>query len=615
MCGICGITWDNKELIKQMGSACKHRGPEHEGFYVDDHVSLCCERLRIIDLSDKASQPIHNEDQTIWVVLNGEIYNFRDLRESLEKKHDFYTDTDTEVIVHAYEEFGENCLQKLDGMFAFALWDMGKKKLFIARDRLGVKPLYYCIKSDKLLFASEIKSILQDLDVQRKLNYDALCQFVTYAYTIDGQTMFNGINELLPGHKLIFTFRDKKVKIEKYWDLQLTKNLQSDEENLNTLRLLLESAINKRRVSDAPLGALLSGGLDSSVMVALLAKLSDKPVRTFTTGFGNELDEFDEARIVAEHCGTDHKEIMIDYSELINNLPSILWHMEFPYGRPSILSNFMVSNAIKKYVTVAYTGEGSDELFGGYNRYFIFTENYSKQSLEQKIESISSGFFNNKKTREETFSDKVLKNYEGKTHPSKAFGKFIIENKKYGLFNTALLFELKTEIPGAQTWRIDRAGSAHAVELREPFLDHNLVEFCASLPEKLKINFDNRVSKKHILQKLAKEVLPEKVARREKFPWGIPFYDFFNSEFMPIAKSFIEKSIKNRRPYLNVNKINLEKISNKIIQYTVNRNKEKEIDDNILRQTLFLFNLELWYQIFIDSKDLKNQPLSLEKLI
>ena len=191
MCGICGITWDNKELIKQMGSACKHRGPEHEGFYVDDHVSLCCERLRIIDLSDKASQPIHNEDQTIWVVLNGEIYNFRDLRESLEKKHDFYTNTDTEVIVHAYEEFGENCLQKLDGMFAFALWDMGKKKLFIARDRLGVKPLYYCIKSDKLLFASEIKSILQDLDIQRKLNYDALCQFVTYAYTIDGQTMFD----------------------------------------------------------------------------------------------------------------------------------------------------------------------------------------------------------------------------------------------------------------------------------------------------------------------------------------------------------------------------------------------------------------------------------------
>ena len=195
------------------------------------------------------------------------------------------------------------------------------------------------------------------------------------------------------------------------------------------------------------------------------------------------------------------------------------------------------------------------------------------------------------------------------------FWKFIVENKKYGLFNTALLFELKTEIPGAQTWRIDRTGSAHAVELREPFLDHNLVEFCASLPEKLKINFDNHVSKKHILQKLAKEVLPEKVARREKFPWGIPFYDFFNSEFMPIAKSFIEKSIKNRRPYLNVHKIDLEKISNKIIQYSVNRNKEKEIDDHILRQTLFLFDLELWHQIFIDSKDLKNQPLSLEKLI
>ena len=615
MCGICGITWDNKELIKKMGNACKHRGPEHEGFYVDDHVSLCCERLRIIDLSDMASQPIHNEDQTIWVVLNGEIYNFRDLRQTLEKKHNFYTNTDTEVIVHAYEEFGENFLQKLDGMFAFALWDMEKKTLLIARDRLGVKPLYYCVKSDKLLFASEIKSILQDADVQRKLNYDALCQFVTYAYTIDGQTMFNGISELLPGHKLIFSFRDKKIKIEKYWDLQLTENTRTEEENLRMLRPLLENAINKRRVSDAPLGALLSGGLDSSVMVALLAKLSDKPVRTFTTGFGNELDEFDEAKIVAEHCGTDHKEIMIDYSELINNLPSILWHMEFPYGRPSILSNFMVSNAIKKYVTVAYTGEGSDELFGGYNRYLIFTKNYSKQKLEQKIESISSGFFNNKKTREETFSDKVLKNYEGKTHPSKVFGEFVIKNKKYGLLNTALLFELKTEIPGAQTWRIDRTGSAHAVELREPFLDHHLVEFCASLPEKLKINFDNSISKKYILQKLAKDILPQKIVQRKKFPWGMPFYDFFNAEFMPIAKSFIEKSIKNRRSYLNVNKINLEKVSNKIIQYNGNKTKEKEIDDHVLRQTLFLFNLELWHRIFIDTNDLKNQPLSLEKLI
>ena len=183
------------------------------------------------------------------------------------------------------------------------------------------------------------------------------------------------------------------------------------------------------------------------------------------------------------------------------------------------------------------------------------------------------------------------------------------------MLNTALLFELKTEIPGAQTWRIDRTGSAHAVELREPFLDHHLVEFSASLPEKLKINFDNQVAKKHILQKLAKEVLPEKIAQRKKFPWGIPFYDFFNSEFMPVAKSFIEKSIKKRRQYLNVDKINLEKVSNKIIQYKVNRSKEKEIDDHILRQTLFLFNLELWYQIFIERDNMKNPNLALNSFV
>jgi len=275
----------------------------------------------------------------------------------------------------------------------------------------------------------------------------------------------------------------------------------------------------------------------------------------------------------------------------------------------------MVSNAIKKYVTVAYTGEGSDELFGGYNRYLIFTENSSKQNLDEKIESISSGFFSDKKTRKETFSDKVLKNYEGKTNPAKIFSEFVSKNKKYGLLNTALLFEIKTEIPGAQTWRIDRTGSAHAVELREPFLDHRLVEFCVSLPEKLKINFDNSISKKYILQKLAREILPEKIAQRKKFPWGMPFYDFFNAEFMPIAKQFIEKSIKNKRPYLNVNKIDLEKVSNKIIQYSVTRNKEKEIDDHILRQTLFLFNLELWYQIFIERDNMKNPNLALNSFV
>ncbi len=210
MCGICGISWDDQNLIRLMGEACKHRGPEQEGFYVDENFSLCCERLKIIDLSEKAKQPLHNEDETIWVILNGEIYNFREIKQQLGSNHKFYTNSDTEVILHAYEEFGEDCLDKLNGMFAFAIYDSVKKKILIARDRIGVKPLYYHFEDGKLTFASEIKSILQNQEIPREINNEALCQFLVYAYTIDNQTMFNGIKELPPGHKLVYSCAEKK---------------------------------------------------------------------------------------------------------------------------------------------------------------------------------------------------------------------------------------------------------------------------------------------------------------------------------------------------------------------------------------------------------------------
>ena len=412
MCGIGGITWTDKDLIKLMGNACKHRGPEQEGFYLDDNVSLCCERLRVMDLRDIAGQPIHNEDETIWAIQNGEIYNFKKLKKELEEKaHKFYSNTDTEVLVHLYEEYGKNFVDHLDGMFACAIWDLKNKKLIIARDRLGVKPMYYWFKDNNLIFASEIKSILQYEEVKRELNFSGLCQFVTYAYTIDGQTLLKNINELLPGHRLTYDISEKSLKIEKYWDLRLEKNTFAENENFDQVKKLLENAIDKRKVSDAPIGALLSGGLDSSVMVAMLTKLTDSPVQTFTTGFGNELDEFDEAQIVAEHCKTNHTEILIDFSDLTKSLPKILWHMEFPFGRPSILSNYMVSEAIKKYVTVAYTGEGSDELFGGYNRYVPYAKDPEYFKKEDNLESISSGFFKNKEFREEIFSNNVLQYY------------------------------------------------------------------------------------------------------------------------------------------------------------------------------------------------------------
>ena len=615
MCGICGFTWDDQNLIRIMGNKIKHRGPEQEGFYTDENISLCCERLKILDLRETAKQPQHNEDSTIWVVLNGEIYNFRELREKLEHNHTFYTNSDTEVILHAYEEYGENCLDHLNGMFAFAIWDTKKKKLFLARDRLGVKPLYYSIINDNLLFSSEIKSILQYDELERTLNYSALSQFLTYAYTIDGQTLFKNIFELLPGQKLIYYFDEKKPHISNYWNLNLKNSSDSEDIILKKLEKLLTKSIELRLESDAPVGALLSGGLDSSIMVAILNNITETPVKTFTTGFGHELDEYNEAKIVAEHCGTDHNEIELSYKKLTNSLPNILWHMEFPFGRPSILSNFLVAEEVKNFVTVAYTGEGSDELFGGYNRYIQFSEKNSIP-LHDKINSIPSGFFSNSQDRR-IFSQSLENQSLNENEPNIAFSKLSEKNPHPDLLNQVLLFELKTEIPGAQTWRIDRAGSAHALELREPFLDYNLVEYSASLPANYKINFNDDIQKKFILQKLAKKFLPDVISKRKKFPWGIPYYDFFINEFLPIAECLIDKGIKNHRPFLNTNSniihdlfSNVSKLDDKNI-----KSKNIEINDRILRQIMFLFNLELWYQMFIETDNIKNPSLSLNKYV
>ena len=616
MCGICGITWSDQQLIRSMGNEIKHRGPEQEGFFIDNEISLCCERLKILDLSENAKQPLHNEDNTIWVVLNGEIYNFKEIKNELEKNHTFYTNADTEVIVHAYEEYGEDCVHKLNGMFSFAIWDSKKKKLFIARDRLGVKPLFYSIVKNNLLFSSEIKSILQFDGVTREINHDGLYQFATYGYTIDGQTMMKNIYELLPGHKLIYSFLDNSIKIEKYWELEIKESNFAEDFYIKKLEKIFTNSIDLRQVSDAPIGALLSGGLDSSIMVAILSKLSEQPVKTFTTGFGHELDEYSEAQTVAEHCGTDHKEISLTFDHLSKSLPTILWHMEFPFGRPSILSNYLVSEQVKKFVTVAYTGEGSDELFGGYNRYLIYSKDKSNVPLDQKLNSISSGFFDDI-SGNNIFSDGVMSFKNSQNHQKHQFKKIIDNNKSSSSLNQALLYELKTEIPGAQTWRIDRCGYAHAVEMREPFLDYNLAEFSLTIPSHFKINHTNGVNKKYILQKLGMKFLPEKIAKRKKFPWGIPFYDFFRKEFSSIVECAIDKSFKEKRPYLKNSSAYSKNLFKNIISNNSGKinNKEIEINDRNLRQLLFLFNLELWTQMFIESDDVSNLNLSLNNFI
>ena len=409
---------------------------------------------------------------------------------------------------------------------------------------------------------------------------------------------------------------DNSIKIEKYWELEIKESNFAEDFYIKKLEKILTNSIDLRQVSDAPIGALLSGGLDSSIMVAILSKLSEQPVKTFTTGFGHELDEYSEAQTVAEHCGTDHKEISLTFDHLSKSLPTILWHMEFPFGRQSILSNYLVSEQVKKFVTVAYTGEGSDELFGGYNRYLIYSKDKSNVPLDQKLNSISSGFFDDI-SGNNIFSDGVMSFKNSQNHQKHQFKKIIDNNKSSSSLNQALLYELKTEIPGAQTWRIDRCGYAHAVEMREPFLDYNLAEFSLTIPSHFKINNIDGINKKYILQKLGKKYLPEKIAKRKKFPWGIPFYDFFRKEFSSIVECAIDKSFKEKRPYLKNSSAYSKNLFKNIISNNSGKinNKEIEINDRNLRQLLFLFNLELWTQMFIESDDVSNLNLSLNNFI
>ncbi len=325
MCGICGFYgFEDKDLLKRMNAKITHRGPDQDGFYFDKKISLAMRRLSIIDLSEKGRQPHHNEDETIWVVFNGEIYNFQELKESLEKKkHQFYSGTDTEVIVHAYEEWGFDCLKYFNGMFAFALWDRNKNLLFIARDRLGVKPLHYYWDGEKFLFASEIKAILEDHSIKKEINEQALSEFLSLEYVPAPHTMFKNIYKLKPGHYL--TLKEKKLTITQYWDISNKENTRYNEQDwVDTTKELLKDAVEKRMISDVPLGAFLSGGIDSSTVVAIMSSFSELPIKTFSIGFTEaSYDESKDARIIAEKFNTDHHEKIVDAKEILKIFPKV----------------------------------------------------------------------------------------------------------------------------------------------------------------------------------------------------------------------------------------------------------------------------------------------------
>ena len=639
MCGICGFNWADQNLVRKMAYAIRHRGPDQEGYFVEDSVSFGHKRLSIIDLSEKGRQPMSNEDGSVWITFNGEIYNHQEIRPDLEKKgHKFISDTDTEVIIHAYEEYGENCLKLFNGMFAFAIWDANKKRLFLARDRFGQKYLYYYCKDGKFLFASEIKALLQCSEIKKEFNESTLSQFITWAYAIDGGTFFKDIYALGPGHYMVYDVVSKSVNVKKYWDLQdnlkTITNPRSEDYYVKRLRDLLLKSVERRLMSDVPLGASLSGGLDSSLVVGMMSHLRGKNIKTYTVGFGRDDDEFPYAKRVADHCGAEYNELVLSFDTMTKSMPQVLWSLEIPNARPAQPVIYYLLKEIQKNLTVNLVGEGADELFSGYNRYQVYAplpkyssiyeqsefnrkwwqnfKRYEQMDIKQKINMITSGYFNDEEERKAVFADEILGKLPEHCTVEKSFGKVLRQSDKENYLNAALCFEGKTSLEGVQLIKLDKLSMASSLEVRAPFLDHNVAEFSMEIPPQLKWN---GLDKKYILQKVAREFIPEMNASRKKLPLQVPLMDYYKTDFMEVIEGLLSEKNINKRPYLKKDYV-LKLIKRfKENQNLFSSNPALPTSDNALRQLLFLTNLELMQRMFFENDDLKNPSMDINKYI
>ncbi len=597
MCGICGIlNFSNKEridkdLIQRMTSVLKHRGPDDEGFYLSNvqcpkskvNVGLGVRRLKVIDL-ETGHQPIHNEDRSIWIVFNGEIYNFGTLREELEKKgHRFYTKGDTEVILHLYEEYGKDCLQRLNGMFAFAIWDSREEKLFLARDRIGIKPFFYIEHKGSLIFASEIKSILENREISKEIDVQSLHSMMKLQYIPAPNTIFKEIKKLVPGHRL--TCQKGKIAIEEYWDLDLTRKEESEAFYLEELPKLLEESIKLRLISDVPLGAFLSGGIDSSIIVGLLSKFSKKPVNTYSVGFeaGDSFNELKYARLASQHFKTDHQELIMKPKDIEELLPKIVYHLDDPITDPAVIPTYLVSKLAKETVTVVLTGEGGDELFAGYRRYsldrlapyygklpsiirkkmipVLISKLFPKGRFQQGIEALNqppgvqrhlnwvSKFSD--ETLENLYTKEVKKEIKEKGLTS-IFRSYFESPQERDFLSRTLYCDVKTWLPDNLLVKVDRMSMATSLEARVPYLDHRIVELCTSMPIHLKLK---GLTSKYILRKAFSNLIPEEILKRRKQGFTIPLAPWFRKELKDFTQEILSQDSIAKRDYFNYNYI------------------------------------------------------------
>jgi asparagine synthase (glutamine-hydrolysing) len=627
MCGIVGIANANsrsvnREVLEKMNACITHRGPDDDGFYLRENVGLAMRRLSIIDVAH-GKQPIHNSDQTAWIVFNGEIYNFQELRADLEKQGDeFYTNSDTEVILHLYDKYGADCVEYLRGMFAFAIWDEREKTLFIARDRIGKKPLLYSHLSDgSLVFGSEFRALLKHPGVTREVDYAAIHHYLSLAYVPAPLTAFQKIRKLKPGHWLLW--KDGEIKTTRYWQPDFSKKIKISEPDAEaeTLRLMRE-AVKLRLISEVPLGAFLSGGVDSSVVVALMAEQSSTPVKTFSIGFEEQdFSELKYARMVAEHVGAEHHEFTVK-PDALEVLPTLVKHYGEPYADPSAIPTYYVARETRQHVTVALNGDGGDESFAGYERYtaMALAERYHKlpkilrQSfIEKAVNLVPTSEIRRSRARDLkrflqaasldkaeryfTWMSAIDRNAKNELYTDEFKHKTVsFETSDFladwfsaangsGIVDATMMTDQQTYLPDDLLVKVDIASMANSLEARSPLLDHHLIEFAASLPENLKLH---GTTSKYLLKKIAAKLVPPKAVYRRKMGFGVPVGSWFRGALEPFLRETLlgEKCLGRGlfRPAT--------------VTRFVDQHTSGERDFTYQLWTLLM--LELWFEEFID---------------
>ncbi|HEY2432292.1 MAG TPA: asparagine synthase (glutamine-hydrolyzing) [Vicinamibacterales bacterium] len=585
MCGIAGFVDTDASrkpdlnLVHRMCEAIRHRGPDDEGIHVEAGAALGMRRLSIIDLAG-GHQPIHNETQTVRVVFNGEIYNYRELRAQLESYgHRFYTSSDTETIVHAYEQWGDDVFRRLRGMFGIAIWDQSTRTLLLGRDRAGQKPLHFAERNGRLYFASEIKSLLAARAVEPRLNVEALDHYLAFLYAPRDGSMFEGIRKLPPGHLL--KWRDGRIEVRRYWQISADESFAGTEADaVAALGDVLQDAVRSHLISDVPLGAFLSGGVDSSAVVGMMARAtasSGRPVKTFSIGFDDPaFDELEYARLVATHFGTEHHEFVVRPDGL-TILDDLISHFDEPFADSSAIPTWYVSEMARRHVTVVLSGDGGDELFGGYDRYLPhprvaqfdrlafpgvraaaglawpwlphgatgknFLRHVAKDAAGRYLDSI--GFFHQDERASLYSADlRQAAVLQAENRLARHFDRFAALPHD----SRIMRFDFETYLPEDVLTKVDRMSMAHSIESRVPLLDNEVIDFAATLPARFKISHGRR---KHVLKETLKTMLPEPILSRRKQGFGIPLGTWFRGGLTGLFADVLDAPRTRQRGYFD----------------------------------------------------------------